>query len=130
MGGHGGAFAQRNIGWVADEPLNPRQADPGLAVEEIELMEGDMGAEMVGVPAGDVKGAGADVAGMDREGGELAGYGDGDTAAAGADVEDGAAGGAGEWYSDGPLDEFFGLGPWDEDVLVDVEPQPGEPAFV
>src|ERR1700728_1196225 len=127
VGGHCGAFAQRDIGWIADEPLDGRQADPGLTVEEVEVMERDMGAEIVGIAGGDVEGAGADVAGMDREGGEFEGNGDGDTGTAGADVEERApwADGFG-----GPLDEFLRLGPGDKDVLVYIKPPPGKPAFV
>jgi hypothetical protein len=88
-----------------------------------------MGAEIVGVAPGDVEGAGADVAGVEEEGGESSGDGNGDATASRSDVEKGAGVCWRDGF-DGPLDEFFSLGAGDEDVLIDIEPEPGKPAFV
>ena len=95
MGGHRGAFGVRDVGRIADEPLDGGKTGPGVGVEKVEVVEGDGGVMGVGVAAGDVQGTGADVAGMDGEGGEFAGEGYGDAAAAGADVEERAGGGRG-----------------------------------
>lgn len=90
-------------------------------------MKGETGTEVGGVLSGDMKGAGADVAGMDGQGGELVRNGDGNTTAARAYVHEGACRSDG---FDSPLDEFFGLRAGNEDILVDIEPHAGKPAFV
>lgn len=100
-----------------------------MPVEEVEVVEGNAGAEVGGVAGCDVEGAGADVAGVDGEGGELPGKSDGDAAAAGADIENGAGWRGRSDSFGGPFDELLRLGAGDQDIVVNIKTLTGEPAF-